>query len=225
MRRWLPTLCCTYISYPTPPRFVCLVPFFHLDLETKSHGLSPARETVLELLLRRMSDPGQLVELVSHIPQPSDPMAPSAGTTSTTEANPFVVPSPVSAAGSSASTSKPVSSGDAHVANMAAAMVSSPSPSAIELQCLLLSVATAEGVSKIKALHEGGAGRRGKAGYGGKDSRRGSAEEGAGQGGVGEAAVEMLGRLTNQLLSRSARIPVFVVLLAVVIRVQLLLTC
>lgn len=170
-----------------------------------------------------MSDPGQLVELVSHIPQPSDSNAPSAGPTSTTEVNPFVVPSPVAAAGSSASTSEPVSSGDTDVAKMAAAMVSSPSPSAIELQCLLLSVATAEGVSKIKALHEGGTGRRGKAGNGGKGSRRGSVEEGAAQGGVGEAAVGMLGRLTNQLLSRSGRTPVFAVLFAVVLLEQGLL--
>lgn len=173
---------------------------FCLDVETKSAGLSPAREAVLELLLRRMSDPGQLVELVSHIPQP-DSSTPSAGT-NTAEANPFMPPSPVAAAGSSASMTEPVSSGNVDIAKTAAVTVAAPSPSAIELQCLLLSVATAEGVSKIKALQQGGAGRGGKARGGGKDSRQESLEEGAVQGGVGEAAVEMLGRLTNQLLSR-----------------------
>lgn len=168
-----------------------------------------------------MSDPGQLVELVSHIPQPSDSNAPSAGTTNTTEANPFVVPAPVTAAGSSASMNEHVSSGDAGIAKTAMAMVAAPAPSAIELQCLLLSVATAEGVSNIKALQQRGTGRRGKVGDGGKDSGRGSMDEGAVQGGVGEAAVEMLGRLTNQLLSRSGRTAVFVsTLVAVVFHVQ-----
>eukprot|EP00752_Nemacystus_decipiens_P002251 g2132.t2 len=177
-----------------------------------SDGLSPARQTVLELLLRRMSDPSQLVELVSHIPPSSDPAASAAGASA---ANPFVIPTTATPTAAVAVVSPAMgeavsSSAGADVAKTATGMVAGPAPSAIELQCLLLSVATAEGVSKIKALQRqesGGATAGGGGGEGadcGGDSGRGGTKDGAVQGGVGEAAVEMLERLTNQLLSSAA---------------------
>lgn len=158
-----------------------------------------------------MSDPGQLVELVSHIPLSSD-SAIASSAAGTTAINPFVVPAPATpAAAAAAVVSHAVdeaapSSGGADVAKTAMGVVAAPAPSAIELQCLLLSVATAEGVSKIKALQrwKGGAGNGGKVADRGGDSGRGSRKEDAVQGGVGGAAVEMLGRLTNQLLSSAA---------------------
>lgn len=172
-----------------------------------SDGLSPARETVLELLLRRMSDPGQLVEIVVR-PKVSAKVD---------EPNPFVVTPPIAATG--ASTPKnDVLSGKDDVAQAATAMVATPAPSANELQCLLLSVATAEGVSRIKALQhrsqEKNTGDR-------RDSGRRSVEDGTAlTGGVGEAAVEMLGRLMNQLLSRCVgnRVGIVDVVLAYMLR-------
>ena len=163
-----------------------------------------------------MSDPGQLVELVSHIPPPPDPAASAAGTAAAT-ANPFVVPTPATPTAAAAVVSPAIgeavssSAGADAATKTAMGMVATPAPSAIELQCLLLSVATAEGVSKIKALQRreegGGAGEGGgkvaeRAGDSG--GRVGSANDDAVHGGVGEAAVEMLGRLTNQLLSSAA---------------------
>ncbi|CAN0514281.1 unnamed protein product, partial [Ectocarpus sp. 12 AP-2014] len=107
-----------------------------------SDGLSPARETVLELLLRRMSDPGQLVEIV---------VRPNVSAT-VNEPNPFVVTPPIVATGASTPKNEGVLPGKDDVAKAATAMVATPAPSANELQCLLLSVATAEGISRIKAL-------------------------------------------------------------------------
>lgn len=159
-----------------------------------------------------MSDPGQLVELVSHIPSSSqDPSALSSGATNANRngANPFIVASSVAALGADLSVNEPVQarnedvlSGNADVAKKAVAMVATPAPSAIELECLLLSVATAEGISKIKALQQQRGGRRDKTGDEGNDPWQKKGEKNPAQGGVGEAAVEMLGRLTNQLLSR-----------------------
>lgn len=63
-------------------------------------------------------------------------------------------------------------------------MSTATAPSGVELQSLLLAVATAEGVSKIKAFRE-----------------RNTTWNSLVKGGIGEAAVEILGRLTNQLLS------------------------
>lgn len=82
----------------------------------------------------------------------------------------------------------------------------SSAPSPMELQSLLLRVGTAEGIAQIKAT-----GRQvgiefdgGYLGGGTVDNAhgRGSGDGSSVPGGVGEAAVEMLGRLTNQLLSR-----------------------
>lgn len=149
-----------------------------------------------------MSDPGQLVELVSHIPpSSSDPATLLAGTSDATsnEANPFVVATSAVAPGGDRSVNDDVQSADANVAKRAVAV---PAPSAIELECLLLSVATAEGISKIKALQEQRDGCRDKAGDEGHDPGQTVGEKHPVQGGVGEATVEMLGRLTNQLLSR-----------------------
>ncbi|CAM9143892.1 unnamed protein product [Scytosiphon promiscuus] len=183
-----------------------------------SAGLSPAREAVLELLLRRMSDPGQLVELVSHIPSSSpDATTVSAGATNanSNEANPFTITPSVdeSVAAMEAELSanegvQPVNenipSPDVDFAKKAVAMVAAPAPSAIELEGLLLSVATAEGISKIKALEQQFDAHRDKMGDRGNDAGQKNLEKNPAQGGVGEAAVEMLGRLTNQLLSSAA---------------------
>lgn len=80
----------------------------------------------------------------------------------------------------------------------------SPAPSPMELQSLLLNVATAEGVARINSIGLSVALRvrnEGGVGLGGVGRQR--TGDGSLSGGVGEAAVEMLGRLTNQLLSRS----------------------
>lgn len=140
-----------------------------------------------------MSDPGQLVEIV---------VRPNVSAKAN-EPNPFVVTPPIAATGASTPKNEGVLPGKDDVAKAATAMVSTPAPSANELQCLLLSVATAEGVSRIKALQHRS--QEKVTGYR-KHSGRRSVEDGpALTGGVGEAAVEMLGRLTNQLLSRCVR--------------------
>ncbi|CAM9746464.1 unnamed protein product, partial [Laminaria digitata] len=132
-----------------------------------SDNLSPARETVLALLLARMSDPNQLVELVyckASQPKSRAPLNNSDGSATAAEVNPFVVPSPKSAQDAPSLAIGNVSIGGTDVA-VATATTSASAPSAIELQSLLLAVATAEGVSKIQALRRRG-GRSGAAGDG-----------------------------------------------------------
>lgn len=145
---------------------------------------------MLELLLRRMSDPGQIAELVSRIPPHSE-----------TGDNPFVIAVP-EATGGFSSAGEDVFTGDGDGAKTVAdASNVVPAPSAIELQCLLLAVATSEGVSKIQALGQRGAQGGGDVGEGNASGGGGRLEGGAVRGRVGNAAVEMLGRLTNDLLS------------------------
>ena len=106
--------------------------------------------------------------------------------------NPFIALPPLpEASGASAADSASAAGADADASSAI------PAPSSIELQSLLLAVATAEGVSKMKALgssyfHESDAGS-------GRDPAGG--DTCVLRGGIGEAAVEMLGRLTNHILS------------------------
>lgn len=204
-------------------------------LHSASDGLSSARQTVLQLLLRRMSDPGQLVELMA--PGSSSSRSPDGlSATHDADVNPFVIPSetwpnsgnhsnfdggtePSPAASSSGvvgarvgalkpSADKTESSEGGNVAltSLPSTLAGPglPPPSPMELQSLLLNVATAETSMKIDAWGNqassgvGGEGKEG--GSGGTDGEVKS--EGYSSGGVGEAAVEMLGRLTNQLVSR-----------------------
>lgn len=140
-----------------------------------------------------MSDPGQLVELFS----PAHALEPESEAAVANEANPFVAqPAAVTGASTVASGVSP-GNGDSSRSPAGA-----PAPSAIELQSLLLAVATAEGVSELKAMGRRGGGNRGDDG-GDEDKKEagGSIEDQVVAGRVGVAAVEMLGRLTNQLLS------------------------
>lgn len=110
-----------------------------------------------------------------------------------TDANPFVVTQPavVTPRASSRRGENNYSEGGDFLRSVV------PAPSAFELQSLLLAVATAEGISKMNAL-----GRRGGCNGDDADSDESAVEHGVGKGEIGEAAVEMLGRLTSQLLSR-----------------------
>lgn len=170
--------------------------------QLNSEGLSPARETVLELLLRRMSDPDQLVEFVSHVPPPLKKNKARNGDDGI-EANPFIVsPSVEQARGPSRmGDGTSLNEEDAAKTATAAAVAVEPAPSPIRLQSLLLAVATSDGISKIKALKPLYVKSSGDADEL-KFAKGGRREGGTVQGGVGAAAVEMLGRLTNQLLSR-----------------------
>lgn len=142
-----------------------------------------------------MSDPGQLVGLFYRERR----LEPSEDTAFANEAtNPFMA-QPAAVAGVSILTSG-ASSGDRDDSRSSPA--GAPAPSAIELQSLLLAVATAEGVSKLKTMGKRGGGDRGDGDTGDKREVGGSVEGQVMAGRVGEAAVEMLGRLTNQLLSR-----------------------
>lgn len=206
---------------------------FHA-LPSASDGLSSTRQTVLQLLLRRMSDPGQLVELMASGSSPSTSLngLPAAHDAAV---NPFVIPSetwpssrnrasfdsgtdptPVASSGLSgarlgalkppANTMDSPEGGNIALTSLPSTLAGPdlPPPSPMELQSLLLNVATAETIMKIDAWGNqassgvGGGGRGGELeGIGGEVKRGGNLS-----GGVGEAAVEMLGRLTNQLVSR-----------------------
>lgn len=136
-----------------------------------------------------MSDPNQLVELVYFKATPSN----SRGLpNNATEVNPFVILSPEPAQDAPPLPSVNALSGGADVVSTAATRTV-PAPSAIELQSLLLAVATAEGVSKMRTLR-----LRGSASDGAEGSEKG---DGAEERGVRGAAMEMLERLTNQLIS------------------------
>lgn len=185
---------------------------------------------MLELLLRRMSDPSQLVELMA---QPSSSPRSPGGLPARAGPgiNPFVITSdqmPANSDRTNRSTNDTAADGVGGVvdalqgapetlANTADARAGanathfarpgkvvdpvSPALSPMELQSLLLNVATAEGIAKITAMA-----RRAASGVnseGGGVGFEGIGGDGGLSGGVGEAAVEMLGRLTNQLLSRS----------------------
>lgn len=146
-----------------------------------------------------MSDPIQLVELVYCKASQSTTRTPLDNDGNAAEVNPFIIPSPNSAQDAPSLTSGNASPGGTGVASAAAA-AAVPAPSAIELQSLLLAVATAEGVSKIQALRHRGGRSTGAA------DRPGGAESGgkgddAVERGVRGAAMEMLERLTNQLIS------------------------
>lgn len=168
-------------------------------MNQKSDNLSPARETVLALLLGRMSDPNQLVELVYRKRSQSKTKTPLNNDANAAEVNPFIVPSPKSAQSVPSLTRGNASIGGTGVSSAAAA-AAVPAPSAIELQSLLLAVATAEGVSKIQALRKRGDGSGG-AGDGPEGAESGGKGDGAAERGVRGAAMEMLERLTNQLIS------------------------
>lgn len=168
-------------------------------MNQKSDNLSPARETVLALLLGRMSDPNQLVELVYCKASQSTTRTPLNNDGNAAEVNPFIIPSPESAQDAPSPTSGNASFGGTGVASAAAA-AAVPAPSAIELQSLLLAVATAEGVSKIQALRQRG-GRSGGAGDRPRGAESGGKGDDAAERGVRGAAMEMLERLTNQLIS------------------------
>lgn len=146
-----------------------------------------------------MSDPNQLVELVYCKASQSKTKTPLNNDANAAEVNPFIVPSPKSAQNAPSLTRGNASIGGAD-ASSAVAAAAVPAPSAIELQSLLLAVATAEGVSKIQALRKQGDGSGG-AGDGPEGAESGGKGDGAAERGVRGAAMEMLERLTNQLIS------------------------
>lgn len=163
---------------------------------------------MLELFLRRMSEPAQLVELMFRIPSRSEDHG-GAASADSDSMNPFGVPPPAleaSVAGvpedGGVQATSMSSVGRSGRGNSETTRPSPPrkaeqrAPSPMELQSLLLKVATAEGIAKIKAM----GGRTGKQEDVDTDGAQGSDTSGSGR--VGEAAVEMLGRLTNQALSR-----------------------
>lgn len=163
---------------------------------------------VLELFLRRMSEPAQVVELICKAatqPEASSPgvtaglgdgrpLDSSSVRSAAVEADPAGVLSDarrgargLDTLAASSGWSGGASARETPDSGLAKAAPYAPHP--IELQSLLLRVATAEAAIEIKAM-----GSRAQ-------KKEGGAVQGNPGGRVGQAAVEMLGRLANQTLS------------------------
>lgn len=176
-----------------------------------SDGLSPARETVLELFLRRMSEPAQLVELMYSRSANSTNARGGLEARESESSSPFIIQpgSMIGVAGvavpqdARVRTTSGVDSAASRGLCVEKPSVSdtqraaSHAPTILELQSLLLKVAIAEGIEQVKAM-------------GGDTPKHGRSRsapfairglQGVGGGKIGQAAVEMLGRLTNQALS------------------------